>query len=123
MLLRVRLAFLELGLLRCLGWQRSGLAGPIDLKTSKTRDLAPIDRCLLVAHGLKSTLNALLKQALASPPYQVLGRLVCRPISGKLLSNDGEVACPIRFPPLPALVNTGLLTLAYLWDTQVRKPC
>jgi hypothetical protein len=44
MLLRVRLAFLELGLWRCLGWQRSGLAGPIDLKTSKTRDLAPIDR-------------------------------------------------------------------------------
>ena len=34
---------LELGLWRCLGWQRSGLAGPIDLKTSKTRDLAPID--------------------------------------------------------------------------------
>ena len=24
--------------------QRSGLAGPIDLKTSKTRDIAPIDR-------------------------------------------------------------------------------
>ena len=123
MLLRVRLAFLELGLWRCLGWQRSGLAGPIDLKPLNLAILLPSIGELPVAHGLKSTLNALYKQALASPTYQVLGRLVCRPISGKPLSKGGEVACPIRFFPLPAPMNTGLLTLAYLWDTQVRKPC
>lgn len=41
MLLRVRLAFLELGLWRCLGWQRSGLAGPIDLKPLKLAILLP----------------------------------------------------------------------------------
>jgi len=77
--------------------QRSGLAGPIDLKTSKTRDLAPIDRWTACGAWFEIDAKALFKQALASPPYQLLGRLVCRPIPGKSLSKGGEIACPIRF--------------------------